>query len=122
MEHEMCQYLDWELNVEPSTLKDFEEVVRMDLAGPGSYPTYVLAKLAGQDMHATIMPNSSTSPYIFFVPWTIPLSSIPHHSSQPYIKPQHPTPLPLVDLTPLPPPLLPPRQAPQASSTMGHPP
>jgi hypothetical protein len=24
MEREMCQYLDWELNVEPSTLKEFE--------------------------------------------------------------------------------------------------
>jgi hypothetical protein len=26
MEREMCQYLDWELNVEPQTLSSFEEL------------------------------------------------------------------------------------------------
>ena len=39
MEHEMCQYLNWELNVEPGTLKEFEDMVRKDFAGPGPYPT-----------------------------------------------------------------------------------
>jgi hypothetical protein len=38
MEREMCQYLDWELNVEPSTLKEFEDMVCKDFAGPGPYP------------------------------------------------------------------------------------
>jgi hypothetical protein len=42
MEREMCQYLDWELNVEPSTLKEFEDMVHKDFAEPGPYPTDVL--------------------------------------------------------------------------------
>ncbi|KIM63970.1 hypothetical protein SCLCIDRAFT_1213783 [Scleroderma citrinum Foug A] len=42
MEREMCQYLEWELNVDPATLKEFEEMVRKDFAGPGPYPTYIL--------------------------------------------------------------------------------
>ena len=37
MEREMCQYLDWELSVEPGTLKEFEDMVRKDFAGPGPY-------------------------------------------------------------------------------------
>ena len=37
------QYLDWELNVEPSK---FEEMVRNDFAGPGLYPTYVLQTIS----------------------------------------------------------------------------
>jgi len=28
MEQEMYQYLDWELNVEPSTLKEFKDIIR----------------------------------------------------------------------------------------------
>ena len=42
MEREICQCLDWELNVEPGTLKGFEDMVHKDFAGPGPYPTYVL--------------------------------------------------------------------------------
>ena len=32
MEREMCHYLEWELNVDPATLKEFEEMVRKDFA------------------------------------------------------------------------------------------
>ena len=46
MERDMCQYLDWELNSEPSTLKEFEDMVRKDFAGPGPYPTYVLQTIS----------------------------------------------------------------------------
>ena len=35
MEKEMCQYLEWELNVDPGTLKEFEEMVRRL---PGHWP------------------------------------------------------------------------------------
>ena len=42
----MCQYLDWELNVEPCTLKEFEDMVRKDIASPGPYPTYVLQTIS----------------------------------------------------------------------------
>ena len=37
MEREMCSYLEWQLNVEPSALKEFESMVRKDFKGPGSY-------------------------------------------------------------------------------------
>ncbi|KZP27605.1 hypothetical protein FIBSPDRAFT_710041, partial [Athelia psychrophila] len=46
MEREMCQYLDWELNVEPQTLAAFEEMVRKDFAGPGPYPVYILQNIS----------------------------------------------------------------------------
>ncbi|KAH7907537.1 hypothetical protein BJ138DRAFT_1213132 [Hygrophoropsis aurantiaca] len=39
---ERCQYLEWELNVEPATLKEFEDMVRKDFASPGPYPTCIL--------------------------------------------------------------------------------
>jgi hypothetical protein len=73
MEREMCQYLDWELNVEPSTLKEFEAMVRKDFAGPGPYPTYVLqtiSKLAATstDPFPAIASNSGTSPIPSFSP------------------------------------------------------
>jgi hypothetical protein len=67
MEWEMCQYLDWELNVEPSTLKEFEAMVRKDFAGPGPYSTYLLqtiSKLANP--YPVIVPNTSTSPIPVF--------------------------------------------------------
>ncbi|TFY74863.1 hypothetical protein EWM64_g9149, partial [Hericium alpestre] len=38
MEREMCSYLEWQLNVEPTTLRDFEMQVRRDFSGPGPYP------------------------------------------------------------------------------------
>ncbi|KAI6116024.1 hypothetical protein F5141DRAFT_1266388 [Pisolithus sp. B1] len=42
MEREMCQYLEWELNVDPLTLSEFEAMVRKDFAGIGPFPTYIL--------------------------------------------------------------------------------
>ena len=41
MEHEMCQYLNLELSVEPGILKAFEDMACEYFAGPGPYPTYV---------------------------------------------------------------------------------
>jgi hypothetical protein len=69
----MCQYLDWKLNVEPSTPKKFEDIVRKDFAGPGPYPTYVLqtiSKLAATSANPfpAIAPNTSTSPIPSFGP------------------------------------------------------
>jgi hypothetical protein len=37
MEREMCAYLDWELNVDPACLAEFERSVRAVFAGPGPY-------------------------------------------------------------------------------------
>ena len=64
MEREMCQYLDWELNIEPGTLKEFEDMVRKDFAGPGPYPTYVLQTIAATSTNPfpAVAPNNSTSP------------------------------------------------------------
>ena len=42
MEYEICQYLDWELNVEPGILKKLEDMICKDIAGFGPYPTYIL--------------------------------------------------------------------------------
>ena len=69
MEREICQCLDWELNVEPGTLKGFEDMVHKDFAGPGPYPTYVLqtiSKLAATatDPFLAVAPNNSTSPLV----------------------------------------------------------
>ncbi|KAH9989749.1 hypothetical protein BJV77DRAFT_668770 [Russula vinacea] len=35
MEREMCSYLEWQLNVDPTTLRDFQNRVQRDFAGPG---------------------------------------------------------------------------------------
>ena len=56
MEREMCSYLEWQLNVDPPQLRDFESKVRRDFKGPGPYPNYVLPSPA-----PTPMP--STTPY-----------------------------------------------------------
>jgi len=45
MEQEMCSYLEWQLNINPSTLRDFQHRVQQDFAGPGPYPM-VLPQLA----------------------------------------------------------------------------
>ena len=42
MEREMCSYLEWQLNIEPSALKEFEQKVRRDFKGFGPYPTNLL--------------------------------------------------------------------------------
>jgi len=57
MEREMCSYLEWQLNVEPTQLKEFESKVRRDFKGPGPYPNYVLPSPAPS-------PMPSTSPYV----------------------------------------------------------
>src|SRR6266702_7337582 len=41
MECEMCSYLEWHLNFEPSTFRDFESHVHHDFLGPGLYPMVV---------------------------------------------------------------------------------
>ncbi|KAF8422826.1 hypothetical protein L210DRAFT_837602, partial [Boletus edulis BED1] len=38
----MCQYLEWELNVDPVILWEFKEMIYKDFVGPGTYLTYVV--------------------------------------------------------------------------------
>jgi hypothetical protein len=42
MEREMCSYLEWQLNIDPTTLCYFQAKVQLDFAGPGPYPAMVL--------------------------------------------------------------------------------
>ena len=99
MEQDMCQYLDWELNFDPSTLKEFKDMVRKDFAGPGPSPTYVLqtiSKLATTSTNPfpATAPNTSTSPIPSFGPHqaslpksTPPPPSIPINLAGTYISP-----------------------------------
>src|SRR6266436_4846842 len=54
MDREMCQYLEWELNVDPVTLHEFEEMVNID---PGPYLTYILPS------SSKTTPPPSTKPF-----------------------------------------------------------
>jgi hypothetical protein len=40
MEGEMCFYLKWQLNVDPSTLRDFQNGVQLNFVGPGGDPLH----------------------------------------------------------------------------------
>ena len=64
MEHKMCGYLEWELNVDTKTLKSFEMMVKKDFNGPGLYPTYVLSMFSKRvnPLDAAQPLTSSTSP------------------------------------------------------------
>jgi hypothetical protein len=42
MEWGMCQYLEWELNIDPIMLREFEDMICKDFVGPSPYPTYIL--------------------------------------------------------------------------------
>ena len=62
MEREMCSYLKWQLNVEPSALTDFEARIRRDFKGPGPYPPqYVLSVPLRAPLHGIFSnPKPST--------------------------------------------------------------
>ncbi|KAI0753880.1 hypothetical protein BC629DRAFT_1662937 [Irpex lacteus] len=49
-------HLEWQLNVEPNALKEFEEKVKRDFKGPGPYPSYLMSSPAPS-------PMPSTTPY-----------------------------------------------------------
>ena len=74
MEREMCSYLEWQLNVEPSILRDFEAQVRRDFAGPGPYPQIILPQPSPSTFpHSIPTASASTSTSIpMFGPRTSP--------------------------------------------------
>ncbi|KAG2137444.1 uncharacterized protein EDB93DRAFT_1091188 [Suillus bovinus] len=41
-EHEMCQYLEWELHVDPVTFREFEDMVKKYLVCQQLYPSHIL--------------------------------------------------------------------------------
>jgi hypothetical protein len=57
MEREMCYYLEWELNVDMVTLREFEDMVKKDFIGEGPYPTYILPS------SSTTTPPPTTNPF-----------------------------------------------------------
>ena len=61
MEREMCSYLEWQLNVDPAELKEFETKVRRDFKGPGPYPNYSIPSPAPSPMPSTTPYGSSTT-------------------------------------------------------------
>ncbi|KAI0753090.1 hypothetical protein C8Q80DRAFT_1249383 [Daedaleopsis nitida] len=76
MEREMCSYLEWQLNIESSALKEFEQKVRRDFKGIGPYPTYALPSPAPS-------PMPSTTPYTAPSNGTVPAPSFAARSQHP---------------------------------------
>ena len=62
MEREMCSYLEWQLNVELSALKEFESMVRKDFKGPGPYPAHYTLPAPSSGPFAHLKPSTSNIP------------------------------------------------------------
>ncbi|KAF9819562.1 hypothetical protein IEO21_02026 [Rhodonia placenta] len=99
MEREMCSYLEWQLNIDPNALKEFEQKVRRDFKGQGPYPTYVLPSPAPTPVPGTTPYSSSgavSMPPTFArtgaaVPSTSPPKPIPPPMAAPTAYPSPPT-------------------------------
>ena len=89
MEREMCSYLEWQLNIEPEALKEFEAKVRRDFKGQGPYPTYVL-------------PSPAPTPVPSTTPYGATSNAPPSFAARPSTSPPKPTPMP-VEAYPSPP-------------------
>lgn len=110
MEREICQYLEWELNVGPATLKEFEEMVRKDFAGIGSYPTYILPSTKKSTPPPSAIPFHPTcgiSPSPLNEQRYTSLPKVPYVPSPPYasppetLSPSYPTSSPASSASPL---------------------
>jgi hypothetical protein len=62
MEREMCAYLDWELNVDPDCLREFERAVRGNFTGPGPYKPIPLPLPPSKTAAAPVAPAPYTAP------------------------------------------------------------
>ncbi|KZT72316.1 hypothetical protein DAEQUDRAFT_763048 [Daedalea quercina L-15889] len=82
MEREMCSYLEWQLNIEPGALKEFEAKVRRDFKGTGPYPTYVL-------------PSPAPTPVPSTTPYGAAATAPPSFAARPSTSPPKPTPMPV---------------------------
>ena len=55
IECKMCSYLEWQLNIDPSQLRDFKSKIWQDFKGPGLYLNYILPSLAPTSMPSTTL-------------------------------------------------------------------
>jgi hypothetical protein len=60
MEHQMCSYLDWELNVNSETMASFESAVKKDFSWEqDSYPTYPVEMVSKRAVQAVSSTDAS---------------------------------------------------------------
>ncbi|KAF7797748.1 hypothetical protein EIP86_008948 [Pleurotus ostreatoroseus] len=86
MEREMCSYLEWQLNVDPMELHDFEKKVRADFKGQGPYPSYDLPSpaLAPSPIpSSTPYASGTTAPPPSFVTGRVPPPSVAYPTARP---------------------------------------
>ena len=78
MEREMCSYLEWQLNIEPGALMEFESMVQRDFKGPGPYPTHYALFAPSSGPFAHPKPRTTNIPTAIpsFDPGTPPSPSI----------------------------------------------
>ncbi|KAG1895001.1 uncharacterized protein F5891DRAFT_1254184 [Suillus fuscotomentosus] len=76
-EHEMCQYLEWELNVDPVTFREFEDMVKKYLVHQQLYPSHILPS------SSQTTPPPTTNP---FLPPPATLAPTPTYSLHPPAK------------------------------------
>ena len=63
MEHQMCSYLDWELNVNSETMASFENTVKKDFSREqDSYPTYPVEMVSKRAVKAVSSTDASPIP------------------------------------------------------------
>ena len=62
MEREMCSYLEWQLNVELSALKELESMVRKDFKGLGPYLAHYPLPVPSSGPFAHLKPSTNTIP------------------------------------------------------------
>ncbi|KAG2112745.1 hypothetical protein BD769DRAFT_1364408, partial [Suillus cothurnatus] len=78
MEREMCQYLEWELNMDLVMLREFKDMVKKDFVGQGPYPTYILPS------SSKTMPPPTTNPFPPPPAALTPTPSYGHHQNFQY--------------------------------------
>ena len=87
VECEFCQYLEWELNINPDTLKELKDMIWKDFAGPGPNPTHILptiSKLVASTSNPfpAMVANNSTFPITSFDPPLLKPIPPPHFQHQ----------------------------------------
>lgn len=86
MEREMCSYLEWQLNVDPMELHDFEKKVRADFKGQGPYPSYDLPSPAPAPSpmpSSTPYASDTTAPPPSFVTGRVPPPFVAYPTARP---------------------------------------